>query len=232
MTETKTKTCKTEGCTNQTLAKGLCQVCYDRARHAERPECSEDGCRAKARGKHGLCQKHRNESLGQLCTIGGCERPLYANGWCHQHNQRARKNNGDPGPADIRDYERHVQPLPQGATTAERLEAYSDRSGGPNSCWDWRGYCGWDGYPQIHDGEKMGFAHRVMYALHVEPLAHGMHVDHLCCNPACINPDHLEQVEPAENGRRAQEHKRTGLTTLERRQQGLESPRPEETTAA
>jgi hypothetical protein len=35
------------------------------------------------------------------------------------------------------------------------------------------------------------------------PVPDGLELDHLCMNPPCINPDHLEPVTHAENMRRA-----------------------------
>lgn len=45
--------------------------------------------------------------------------------------------------------------------------------------------------------------HRVAYRLAKGPIPDGLHLDHLCRNPPCCNPDHLEPVTPAENNRRA-----------------------------
>lgn len=42
-------------------------------------------------------------------------------------------------------------------------------------------------------------AHRVSYLLNRGPIPHGRQLDHLCRNTACVNPDHLEAVEPRTN---------------------------------
>jgi hypothetical protein len=46
-------------------------------------------------------------------------------------------------------------------------------------------------------------AYRVAHELAIGPIPEGMEVDHLCFNPGCCNPAHLEAVTPAENKRRS-----------------------------
>ncbi|HEV2123202.1 MAG TPA: HNH endonuclease signature motif containing protein [Chloroflexota bacterium] len=45
-------------------------------------------------------------------------------------------------------------------------------------------------------------AHRWAYEALVGPIPTGTELDHLCRNPACVRPDHLEPVTHAENIRR------------------------------
>lgn len=45
-------------------------------------------------------------------------------------------------------------------------------------------------------------AHRVSYELFVGPIPEGYDVDHLCGQPLCVRPSHLEAVTPSENRRR------------------------------
>lgn len=42
-------------------------------------------------------------------------------------------------------------------------------------------------------------AHRVSHVLYKGPIPNGLVIDHLCRNPSCVNPDHLEAVTQKEN---------------------------------
>ncbi len=69
-------------------------------------------------------------------------------------------------------------------------------------CWNWQGHLTVDGYGlKRRDGRKIG-AHRFYYELHEGPIPEGLMLDHLCHNPACVNPAHLEPVTVKENARR------------------------------
>lgn len=72
-------------------------------------------------------------------------------------------------------------------------------------CWFWCGALV-NGYGHIGivlNGKlKHKKVHRVSYELYVGPIPEGLTLDHLCRNPACFNPDHLEPVTLGENVRR------------------------------
>lgn len=72
----------------------------------------------------------------------------------------------------------------------------------PSGCIEWTGTVDRYGYGQFRPGGRdsanMG-AHRWAYETHVGPIPTGLHIDHLCRNRRCVNPDHLEPVTPREN---------------------------------
>lgn len=69
-----------------------------------------------------------------------------------------------------------------------------------SGCWEWQGAKGPLGYGRwMPKGGKMSLAHRVMYERHKGPIPAGLSLDHLCRNPSCVNPDHLEAVTHREN---------------------------------
>jgi hypothetical protein len=55
------------------------------------------------------------------------------------------------------------------------------------------------GYGVFYIGHKPHRAHRVSYELERGPIPPGLEIDHLCRNPSCINPAHLEAVSSREN---------------------------------
>lgn len=76
----------------------------------------------------------------------------------------------------------------------ERLWANVDRSDA-GGCWPWLGRLNSGGYGQ-------NAPHRRAYEIANGAIPEGLTVDHLCFNPACCNPAHMEVVTLAENLRR------------------------------
>lgn len=79
----------------------------------------------------------------------------------------------------------------------ERFMEKIERSA--SGCWEWVGSKNKLGYGKMCvDGRRIG-AYRMSYELLVETIPVGLEIDHLCRNPSCVNPQHLEVVTPRQN---------------------------------
>jgi len=67
------------------------------------------------------------------------------------------------------------------------------------TCWNWIGAHTSKGYGSFWDGDKLVRAPRWSYEHFVGPIPKGLQIDHLCRNPGCVNPAHLEPVTQREN---------------------------------
>lgn len=73
-----------------------------------------------------------------------------------------------------------------------------------SGCWVWQKSRDQHGYGRAYvKGDRSSrLAYRVYYERLRGPVPAGLELDHLCRNPACVNPDHLEPVTHQENVRR------------------------------
>lgn len=74
-----------------------------------------------------------------------------------------------------------------------------------SGCWEWQGWRNSANYGYLSVENRDRPAHRVAYAALVSQIPPGLELDHLCTNPPCVNPAHLEPVTHAENQRRIRE---------------------------
>lgn len=72
-----------------------------------------------------------------------------------------------------------------------------------NGCWVWQRARTGNGYAAQRWQGRVVPAHRLSYESFVGPIPEGLFLDHLCRNPPCVNPAHLEPVTSRENTRRS-----------------------------
>lgn len=71
-----------------------------------------------------------------------------------------------------------------------------------DSCWIWTAAKNSRGYGSFWDGERLTCAHRFSYEIAKGMIDSRLELDHLCRNPSCVNPDHLEPVDHRMNMQR------------------------------
>lgn len=68
-----------------------------------------------------------------------------------------------------------------------------------DGCWNWTAYKTPKGYGMVQFRGMTWRAHRAVYTLFRGEIPNGLTLDHLCRNPGCVNPAHLEPVTMREN---------------------------------
>lgn len=126
-----------------------------------------------------------------ICSIEGCWREMISRGMCLMHYKRWRRRNREK----VYDWQK---------STEERFWEKVEKTDG---CWNWiglttHGYGRFSIGSRSDDSKTQVQAHRVSYEWLVGPIPEGHHMDHLCRNRRCVNPNHLEPVLPRENALR------------------------------
>jgi hypothetical protein len=96
----------------------------------------------------------------------------------------------------------------QGRSAANRAKPLLERfwekvEPSVDCCWEWLGARNPSGHGRFWVNGKNTPAHRFAYELAYGLIPDGAHLDHLCRNPSCVRPDHLEPVSLWENLRRS-----------------------------
>jgi ribosomal protein L37AE/L43A len=82
-------------------------------------------------------------------------------------------------------------------TDVDRFLAKVDKR--DEGCWLWKAARKPKGYGTFRAAGKTLNAHRFAYEAFVGPIPEGLVIDHLCGNPPCVRPDHLEPVTTRTN---------------------------------
>jgi len=111
------------------------------------------------------------------------------------------------------------------ANLYHRLVANTDEPANEQACWSWACKCDRWGYGRLNLYVDGGYAtvqaHIALWVwLQAAPESleefwtaylactiSGLEIEHLCVNPSCINPGHLELVTASENARRRNERR-------------------------
>jgi hypothetical protein len=118
--------------------------------------------------------------MSRICQYPSCLRPSRAKGYCTMHYNRIQRHG---------DVERSRANSVRSAV--ERFWAKVDTSGGPDSCWLWRGGKKETGHGVFFVSGKLIPAAQFSYRLQFGPMPDNLEACHKCDNPPCVNPHHL-----------------------------------------
>lgn len=104
-------------------------------------------------------------------------------------------------------YRQGISCLGEGTAVATKRRKFDPRTheylvDRATGCWLWQRAKTTAGYGTLTVDGKTAYAHCIYYENYVGRIPPGLSLDHLCRNPACCNPAHLEPVTHAGNMRR------------------------------
>lgn len=135
-----------------------------------------------------------NLAKDRPCIVEDCDNlqgEKGGRGWCTKHYQMWF-HTGDPlGSTKCSPLERFMSSVNQSGPVPEHRPELG-------RCWQWTKFVNDEGYATFRD-MRSHKAHRWSYEQFKSPIPHGLVIDHLCRNPSCVNPDHLEAVTNQKN---------------------------------
>lgn len=135
--------------------------------------------------------KARNTKCGAELDGEKCQRKHFANGYCGMHGSQIKRHGKIS----------NLLPTPSranvGLPAIERFALRIQAGGEDMNCWIWVGSLRDDGYGRFADKTKTHRAHRWLYEQLVRTLSDTEQLDHICTNPPCVRPSHLQPITGA-----------------------------------
>lgn len=121
----------------------------------------------------------------RICSIHDCANTgKIVRGMCNKHYKRWR-NNAEPSEINSR--------------FSNPEDAFAARTEWRSGCLIWTGAKEVANYGYIKVGAQYMRAHRYNWEKHYGRIPDGMHLDHTCYTPECVNVDHLRLATPQQN---------------------------------
>lgn len=135
-----------------------------------------------------------------MCYVSGCEGSNKARNMCSKHYFRWRRGRpvAEPSWFEQEPAERFWKRVDKNGPLPDIADSRVSVS---TPCWSWMP--SGNTYGGFHVKGKYVGAHVFSYEESFGKVPAGLELDHLCRNPSCVNPEHLEPVTHAENLRRA-----------------------------
>lgn len=169
------RTCSLDDCTSPVYGRGWCKTHWQRWYRTGDPT--------------GIRPGRWDGYERPMCSVDGCAQPAHAKGMCSSHFCRNR---------------RHDDPLAgrRPNATGDEVQRFLSFVDDVDGCSLWNGGTYATGYGEFTIGGQSIYAHRHAYELFVGPIPDGHHLHHECEVKACVNPDHLTPLTPAEHRKR------------------------------